>query len=523
MISFAAPQYAWALAAPAAVVALYLLRRRYIPREVPSTFLWRRSLKDHAANRQLQRLRKNLLLPVQLLAMLLLVFGLMKPVISGGTAGRTVMVFDLSGSMQTVSGGKSRLDLAKDRALETLDGLPAGEEITILTAEGGAGRTALTTTDREEARRTISELECGKGTADIDRALSLAEAIRRENEETGARLIVYSDEYIPSAGVNAVNVGRGESNRAVYSLTAGEGSAYARAANYGEACTLTLVCRADGRIAEAKEIEIPAGETAGVRFTIPEGTRVAEVEIREADALAADNRAEAPVIRDVRRTVALTEDNLFLESALRVRPDITVIRTEKDMLETVQADLYITGDGPVLFTLHPEETAFAWGDEKTADGTLSVAEDGPLTRGLTLKNVALRSFRPVTGGKAALKAGEDTAAAYTDTEAAVGFDLHETNLPLKYDFPLLIQNILDWLIPRTGEDVPETEEPMPLRESDVRSVAPEIEASGEYAGIVRGRDLTGWCLAGFLALLVIEFVLAREPWIRNRAERRGRH
>ena len=59
MISFAAPQFAWALAIPAAIVVLYLLRRKYVPRQVPSTFLWRKSLRDHAANRPLQLLRKN--------------------------------------------------------------------------------------------------------------------------------------------------------------------------------------------------------------------------------------------------------------------------------------------------------------------------------------------------------------------------------------------------------------------------------------------------------------------------------
>ena len=112
MLAFAAPQYAWALVIPAAVVALYLLRRKYVPRQVPSAFLWRKSLRDHAANRPLQRLRKNLLLPVQLLAALFLALGLMQPCVSGGTAGRTILIFDVSGSMQTVTAGRTRLDEA---------------------------------------------------------------------------------------------------------------------------------------------------------------------------------------------------------------------------------------------------------------------------------------------------------------------------------------------------------------------------------------------------------------------------
>ena len=50
MIRFLNPGFAWMLAAPAAIVVLYLLRRRFLPQQVPSVFLWRRSVQDYAAN-----------------------------------------------------------------------------------------------------------------------------------------------------------------------------------------------------------------------------------------------------------------------------------------------------------------------------------------------------------------------------------------------------------------------------------------------------------------------------------------
>ena len=513
MISFAAPGFAWALVIPAAVVALYLLRRKYLPRQVPSVFLWRKALQDHAANRPLQRLRKNLLLPVQLLAALALALGLMQPYIPGEEAGRTILIFDVSGSMQAQTGGKTRLDEAKTRAEELLRGLPAGEEITVLAAGEETRQLALGSRDREEVRQAIASLKTEKGGADLDRAVSLAEAIRRE-EEAGARIVVFSDSYVPESTVTAMNSGLGAQNRAIGALTAEEGRVYARIANYGSDCTVTLTCRADGKLAEARELQIPAGETAGVTFTIPEGTVLAEVEIREADALAADNRAQAAVIRPVKRTVALTDDSFFLESALKVRQDLTVVRTSGEDPAGTPADLYVTGSNPVLFTLHPGETEFSWAEEKEALSPLT-AVSSPLTAGLTLKNVALRSFRPVSGGKAVLRCGTETAAAYTDTEVIVGFDLHDTNLPLKYDFPVMIQNILDMLIPRLTTEAPETEPLMPASESDVQRVFPDAEGPGSGTLPRGGRDLTVWFLAAFLALLMIEFLLAREPWIRS--------
>ncbi len=513
MISFAAPRFAWALLIPAAVVVLYLLRRRYVPKQVPSTLLWQRALRDYAANRPLQRLRKNLLLPVQLLAALVLALGLMQPYIPGGTAGRTILVFDISGSMQTRTAGKTRLDEAKAKAEELLRSLPAGEEITVLSAGEETRQVTPGSADRETALRAIASLACEKGGADLEKAVSLAEAIRRESE-TGARIVVFSDAYVPGTAVTAVNSGAGEENRAICALTAEEGRVYARVANYGGDCALTLTCRADGGLADAKELRIPAGETAGVTFTIPAGTLRAEAAIREADALAADNTAEAPVLRPVRRTAALTEDSLFLESALKARQDLTVIRVAGENPGETPADLYITGSDPVIFTLHPGTTEFTWAEARDAGSPLT-AETGHLTAGLTLKNVALRAFRPVSGGKPMLRCGAETAAAYTDTEVIIGFDLHDTNLPLKYDFPVMVQNILEHLIPRQEAGAPAAEPLMPAGESDVRAVAPDAEGPGSGTLPRGGQDLTNWFLAAFLALLAAEFLLAREPWIRS--------
>ena len=516
MLTFAAPQFAWFLAVPAGIVVLYLLRRKYLPRPVPSTLLWQTAIRDHAANKPLQRLRKNLLLPVQFLAALSLALALMQPCLAGGKAARTVMIFDLSASMQTAVDGKTRLDEAKNRAEKLLGELPPGEAVTVLSA-GGEVRQVLTgSTDREDIRLAIRGLACERGGESLERAVSLAEAIRREESERGTRIIVFSDNYIPDSGIWAVNAGEGAENRGVYMVAAEEGSVYARICNYGGGCRVTVICEADGQLCEAKEVEIPAGETAGVIFAIPRDASVAEVRIREADALAADNTAQAAVPHSAVRTVALSGDNLFLENALQVRQDLRVIRLDPENAAQTDADLYIYGTSPVIFSRDPSRTAFAWAEEeKEADGALT-AEDTPVTAGLTLRNVTLRACRPLQGGKAAIRAGSETVAAYTDSEAAIGFRLQDSNLPLKYDFPILIQNILNLLLPETAAEGVAAEPPVPRAESDVRTVAADAEGADGAAAESRGQSLAEPLLALFLLLLTAEFILAREPWIRTK-------
>ena len=520
MIQFAAPQFAWFLAVPAGIVVLYLLRRKYVQRQVPSTFLWRTAIRDHSANKPLQRLRKNLLLPVQLLAALAFALALMQPYVTGGEASRTVMIFDLSASMQAESGGKTRLDEAKARAEEVLGGLAPGEEITVLAAGEEVRQVLAASTDREDVRRAVRGLACGRGGADLERAVSLAEAIRREETDIGTRIIVFSDSYVPPEGIAAVNVGEGRDNRGVYALTAEEGSAYARICNYGADCAVTVSCEADGKLCEAKSIEIPAGETAGVLFSLPEGASLAEVKIREADALRADNALQAPVRRSTVRTVALNGDNLFLESALQGRKDLRIVRTDAERPAETEADLYISVGPPVTFSRKPGLGELSWSEAHEAGGGLA-AEKTQMTEGLALRGVTLRACRTVSGGTPAIRAGGETVAAYTDSEAVIGFSLQDTNLPLKYDFPILVRNILDILLPAAAGNIIETEAPVPREESDVRFTAPDAEGEDAASAGAKGRDLAGILLGVFLGLVTAEFILAREPWIRRRRKEAG--
>ena len=67
------------------------------------------------------------------------------------------------------------------------------------------------------------------------------------------------------------------------------------------------------------------------------------------------------------------------------------------------------------------------------------------------------SFRPLAGGTPVLLSGGETLLALSEGEgrraAALGFDLHDSNLPLKADFPVMVQNLLSWLLPDAAASV----------------------------------------------------------------------
>ncbi|NJL72359.1 MAG: hypothetical protein HC888_12675 [Candidatus Competibacteraceae bacterium] len=99
------------------IVIFYLLklkRRRVL---IPSTLLWRRSVQDLIANSPFQKLRNNLLMWLQLLLLLALIIGFMRPVAKLENLGGQTVIFlvDNSASMQTVEpDGQTRLQKAKE-------------------------------------------------------------------------------------------------------------------------------------------------------------------------------------------------------------------------------------------------------------------------------------------------------------------------------------------------------------------------------------------------------------------------
>ena len=98
-----------AIAASAAVPALVLLYFLKLKRQevhVSSTLLWKRAVQDLRVNAPFQRLRRNILLLLQLLALLALLTAMARPVLrlQAGAGKRYVLLIDRSASMNAGDG-----------------------------------------------------------------------------------------------------------------------------------------------------------------------------------------------------------------------------------------------------------------------------------------------------------------------------------------------------------------------------------------------------------------------------------
>lgn len=507
-MSFLFPDFAWAFLSLGVILFLYLLKRRYEDRPVPSTFLWQKTIQDMTASHPFQRLKRNLLLPLHLLMAALAALILMQPVLSGGTTGETVMIFDLSASMQATDGTQTRLEKAVGEAQHIIDGMGSQNPLTILAASSETLQLLSRSTDRVAARQALTSLETTNTACDLTAAVSLAQAMQRETE--GIHIIVFSDAHEPEGNITSRNAEKGLENRAVLSFTVENGQGYARVMNYGGETDVTLACYAEEALCDAKTLHLPAGASAGATLQVPD-CAYATVVIQEKDAIAADNRLSALCRGQKRFKVALCGQNsVFLEYAIGLRKDITLLKVEENWQE-VEADLYVYREGGLFFSRNPKQQRIVSGLTYEPEGAMQLEAEHPVTKNLMLKDVALRAGLELHGGTPLVTMDGHSLLAVDEGVAALGFSLNESNLPMKADFPILVQNILAWLLPEEdGQELGiSTERVIPLEESDVRQVAPSVDGQGGAVQPSGGVQLAPWLLVVFLVLLLVEWGVSR--------------
>src|SRR5207253_3644673 len=104
-LSYHIPIAWWAalllLLVPLAIILLYFLKLKRKPLQVPSTFLWKKSIEDLHVNSLFQWLRENILLILQVLIVLFLIYALLGIRFHGSTSESRhyILVIDNSASM----------------------------------------------------------------------------------------------------------------------------------------------------------------------------------------------------------------------------------------------------------------------------------------------------------------------------------------------------------------------------------------------------------------------------------------
>jgi len=379
-MSFLAPLAFWtaAIVAPALLI-LYFLKLRRRQEIVPSTLLWRRAVQDLQVNAPFQKLRKNLLLFLQMLVLALGVLALARPIVESAVSDEhsVVILIDRSASMNTLEGDKTRFELAVEQAVRYVKTLNrtrsrwwsffgdarAQARVMAIAFADRAVVISPFTSNMTDVVDMIEKLEPTDGRTNMREALELAEAYMmqtalEQNPESAAetsRIVLFSDgavsgveDVVLRAGnMTLIPIGETRDNVGVTSLRIQRNyeqpeilNTLLQVENFGPTPVATDVSLyIDGVLMRVESIELAAarrrseeapgaGETeddenqiasASLSFEFAlERAALLEARLSRPDALLTDNRAfiVAPPPKKL-RVLLVGKRNFFLESALR--------------------------------------------------------------------------------------------------------------------------------------------------------------------------------------------------------------
>ncbi|MEA1950371.1 MAG: BatA and WFA domain-containing protein [Planctomycetota bacterium] len=336
-------------AIPPAIIALYFLKLKRHPLEVPSTYLWQRSIEDLHVNSIWQRLRKSLLLLLQLLIVLLAMMALLRPGCRGNKliGNRFVFLIDNSASMQATDQEPSRLDEAKRRAVRMIDEMRSGDVGMVVSFADTARVEQMFTDNRRRLRRAVEAIEPSERSTSLGEALKVASGLanpgRTSYEETDiqtaeampATVYILSDGrfddvsnfswgnlkliYLPIGSEEAANAAILAFSVRRHETRQNKLQAFARIENFGvEEVSLNSILRLDGEVIDAAKVDIGGGEVEGVTFDLGEtNSGSLELSINADDDLDVDDKAYAAVNKPRKASVLLvTPGNEPLELAL---------------------------------------------------------------------------------------------------------------------------------------------------------------------------------------------------------------
>ena len=373
--------YAAAVTVPL-LLLLYFLKLKRREQVISSTLLWKRAIQDLQVNAPFQKLRRNILLLLQLLMLLAMLFALAGPVLSltSGPARRYVLLIDRSASMKATDAGDNWQDGSQAPSSEGIMRLDSVKEQarTFARSIRGKGMFALTdksdqvmviafddkakvmcnfTSDKHQLIAAVDSITATDGGSSLAEAVAVARAFAQSpgteagnrSAQSPAQLILFSDGQIADTEQIVVGkdellfncVGNSQQNIAITAMQAKrsyenpqEVSVFATIVNYGsEQVTGDIQLSVNGNVRAVRSVTIEpvTGETASeaarpgrvsVEFSLSQSAE-AVIEIRQLqpDFLAGDDAAWAIIPPPKQLSVLLvTSGNAVLKSVLEACP-----------------------------------------------------------------------------------------------------------------------------------------------------------------------------------------------------------
>jgi hypothetical protein len=476
------------------VLVLYILklRRRVVP--VPFSPLWERILRDKEATTLFSKLKRLVSLLLQLALLALLVLALGDPRAAESLIkGRTVVVLvDASASMQATDVRPNRLAVAKEEVKKIVHGLGGADRMLVAQMDAMVTPLGPMSGDTSALERELDAIAPTDARADFPRALRFATDALRGID--GGEVVVVSDGalgpasdtsgavHLGTAKLSYVRVGHGARNVGVtqfavrrYPLDKSRYEVMLELTNTGtDVEDVELQLLGDGALVDLTKLRLRPGERlprfypqlSGANRTLE--AKVARVD-GTSDDLPADDHAYA-LLPERRRAKVLvvTGGNTYLEAALLLDEylDVTDVAPEayasaiaKGGWDAVIFDRGTPAERPRANALYIDPrgpgSPVRVDRELKAPGFDKIERKHPVVRFIALDdvNVAVGHKLVPEPGDKVIGASDGGASPILVAGArggykfvALGFDVRDSDLPLRVAWPLFVLDCVNWFV-----------------------------------------------------------------------------
>ncbi len=454
------------------LVLLYILKQKSEDKIISSSLLWNQVYRNIQANTPFEKLRKNIMLFVQLLIIILLITALMHPFLKyfGKNYSSVIVVIDNSASMSAKYDDLSRLERAKELAKEYVNSYPQGTNVSLISCSNKIDIDVTSSKDNMLVNRKIASISQKYVKGNLQQTMSLITSMTRELKEyevlfltdetinigdINGKLISLSNEGSNISIDNMAHIKEGEAFKVIATITNRGNTTYSGDFSiYGEE-----------NLIDVRTIDLEGGESSTINFNIKDfDGAYFKGEISGEDIIKEDNIFYDGVKEQGNKRILLaSNNNIFLEKALMTLPGVEIIKTAdiNNISEEDKFDLYIYDgilgqyvpqNGNLLLINAPSNEMFKVdGTIQGGESKLNKEEIPDYLKSMNFITSKMNKVEAPNWAKSIINI-KDSSALFLgkykgQSIGALNFDIHNSDLPLKAEFPILIHYICNELLP----------------------------------------------------------------------------
>lgn len=438
------------------IIILHLLKKDYKKREVSSLFLWDETLKNIQVDKSFQKIKKWLLLILQILIILSLIMFLVKPYIKGEQSEKVAYILvdnsvSMEENLEKVKNDVTKLvnDLSKDTLINLYEYNSKSYHI----------KSSFSKKDIIDSIKKDINLSL-----DVDNLGFVLD----ENDFSDGNIYVFSDSKVSFKSDNIFYKEYENAKNDIYidniNYKINENKKVDLAVRINNLSSqkksVDLSLYSNGEISNVREIVVDKESIKTYFFKDIDNLKFGKVEIDIDDKNQINNKRYFAINEETKNKVLLISDNnLFLEKALSNLDNIELYKTKDKLSKLEGYDLYvidsIDNDFEVksgnILVFNTEINNLIKFEEKNISGNLKIVKDD-LFKYLNEKfyisksnTFVLEENNKIIGymdNKPIIIKGIKDDIRYI----ALGFNIYNSDFPVKPDFPVFISQSIDYLL-----------------------------------------------------------------------------